>query len=600
MLTLRYVDAQHPEAEKLFQQALDLLKKLPRHVRDRREYRYALACCYDGRALLHHAADQHQDSEKSFRQALKLWEGLGTDYPNKAQYQFRWSGTLHNLSQGLRERGKVADAEQLFKQGIKHIQAALNLDPNNSTYHQGLCDRYDSLAAILNRQGNHIEAVKAGRQGVAEQKKLVARFADVPDFHWQLARGQFNLAVSLVGCKQYAAAEKLYREALPTLQELVKKYPHNPDYQNILGAVFLGLAHEVGPRGKVAEARQLALKAIDHVQIAVNHRPQSPKYRQRLQDGYFTLAEALVRLHDHDEAAKVLVKYANLFPEGVEEQVQTAKFFVYCASGVGQDAKVSLATRQDIMGRYADQALALLPDGSKPAKSASPATVQAELGSTHNDLGLVLRSAGRPAGAEKAFRRALAIQEKLVADHPKVADYRSALGGSLHNLAEQLRDRDELTEACELLERAISHQRIAWKPKPRHPTYRRFLHSHYWVLAALLVQRKEHAAAVKAAAELPRVVPDGWQEYVRAAAFLAHCMPLAEQDTKLLPEARKKTAQAYGDRAVQLLAQAIDKGLKDPQHLKEHPNLGPLRSRKDFQKLVTGLEKVKADTKHEK
>src|SRR5262249_7041643 len=49
-------------------------------------------------------------------------------------------------------------------------------------------------------------------------------------------------------------------------------------------------------------------------------------------------------------------------------------------------------------------------------------------------------------------------------------------------------------------------------------------------------------------------------------------------------------AEKYAMRAVALLRQAVQKGWKDFTHLKNDPDLNPLRSRADFQKLLQDLE----------
>ena len=56
-----------------------------------------------------------------------------------------------------------------------------------------------------------------------------------------------------------------------------------------------------------------------------------------------------------------------------------------------------------------------------------------DLALSENGLGAVLFNVN-PAEAVKAFRRAIALQEKLVADSPSVVDYQSDLAASHGNL----------------------------------------------------------------------------------------------------------------------------------------------------------------------
>jgi hypothetical protein len=81
------------------------------------------------------------------------------------------------------------------------------------------------------------------------------------------------------------------------------------------------------------------------------------------------------------------------------------------------------------------------------------------------------------------------------------------------------------------------------------------------------------------AEELPRLSPDQPEEYVRAAAFLARCLPPLAGDAPLPRESR----DTYERRAVELLQQAIQKGYQGPAL--EGPWFAPLGHRPDFQQL---------------
>jgi hypothetical protein len=71
---------------------------------------------------------------------------------------------------------------------------------------------------------------------------------------------------------------------------------------------------------------------------------------------------------------------------------------------------------------------------------------------------------------------------------------------------------------------------------------------------------------------------------------LSLCIPVAQKDAKLTEARRKELTQSYGDRAMQMLQQAIDKGYKDAANLKKDKDLDPLRQRGDFKNLLAQLE----------
>jgi len=85
-------------------------------------------------------------------------------------------------------------------------------------------------------------------------------------------------------------------------------------------------------------------------------------------------------------------------------------------------------------------------------------------------------------------------------------------------------------------------------------------------------------------------LPPPWPYYQRLAATLGGCISLVEKGSKLDEGQRNERMQTYADRAVALLRQAIDKGVKDAGFLKETAYFEPLRQREDFKELVSKLE----------
>src|SRR5262249_33421864 len=159
----------------------------------------------------------------------------------------------------------------------------------------------------------------------------------------------------------------------------------------------------------------------------------------------------------------------------------------------------------------------------------------------------------------------------LAAKGPVCVASRSVLGGVLNNLALVRRDQDRHDEACQLLQTAVEHQKAALKQAPNNATYREFLRNHYWNLAEALLKLGRYPDAAEAAAELPRLYPDGWREHVRAGGYLSRCVGLAAKDAKLSELKRQQLTHSYGDQAMTLLHEAVARGWRDAQALK-----GPL------------------------
>ena len=72
---------------------------------------------------------------------------------------------------------------------------------------------------------------------------------------------------------------------------------------------------------------------------------------------------------------------------------------------------------------------------------------------------------------------------------------------------------------------------------------------------------------------------------------------LADKDAALAQAKRKELAQGYADRALAQLRQAVARGFKDADRMKQGPHLEALRARPDFGKLLAELEgKAAIDT----
>jgi hypothetical protein len=85
-------------------------------------------------------------------------------------------------------------------------------------------------------------------------------------------------------------------------------------------------------------------------------------------------------------------------------------------------------------------------------------------------------------------------------------------------------------------------------------------------------------------------ISESLRDYCDSARSLACCVSLALKDARLSQSKRQELAEADAGQAVRLLREAIQRGYKDLDSLKTDPALEVLRSRADFQQMLTGLE----------
>jgi tetratricopeptide (TPR) repeat protein len=210
---------------------------------------------------------------------------------------------------------------------------------------------------------------------------------------------------------------------------------------------------------------------------------------------------------------------------------------------------------------------------------------------TCGNLAVALADLGRYSEAMAIWNRGIEINEKLLADQPESPLRSYALADLLFDMGRVVLRNAHAAEARKLLERAISHTRTAVKLAP---TSKELISLHCNSCAALaqtLLQLKEHNEAARVAVEPCSICPDSAAERVRAAAVLAQCVPLAEQDPRLAPDQRQETGRLYGDRAISLLKEAVVNDYRDIDFLQHDRNLDALRKRADFQQILLDLQK---------
>jgi tetratricopeptide (TPR) repeat protein len=182
-------------------------------------------------------------------------------------------------------------------------------------------------------------------------------------------------------------------------------------------------------------------------------------------------------------------------------------------------------------------------------------------------LGAVLQRMGRSPDAERAYREAAAVLERVVVASPGGHEARSLLGLSLGDIGEVLRDRGDLTGSYQALQESMDHLRAALKAMPGHPAYRGYLQGEAAALGETLVRLGRHDEAARVAEELAGAFPDGGVSRAHAAAILVRCADLARRGGGVSPRRRDEAVRHDLARARELLAEALRLGANDAEAL---------------------------------
>jgi hypothetical protein len=209
-----------------------------------------------------------------------------------------------------------------------------------------------------------------------------------------------------------------------------------------------------------------------------------------------------------------------------------------------------------------------------------------DLARSHNNLGVLLRTTGRPKEAESAYREALILQQQLAADFPSQPDFRHELAGSHHNLGVLFQRTGRLQEAEVAYREALSLKKQLAADFPTRPDFRQDLAKHHHNLGVLLTDTgrlQEAEAAYREALSLKKQLAADFPsrpDFRQDLAMSYNSLGLLLADT-----GRPKEAEAAYHEALTLQRQLAADFPSQPDFRHElagsHHNLGTLLSTTD-------------------
>ncbi len=632
------------EAEATRRGAVALQRRLAADFPDQPGFRGGLALSLNNLGFLLTEQKRYPEAEQLYHEALAIRERLAADFPDRPEFQHDLAFTWNSLGTLLRETDRPAKAEAAFRKALalsKRLAGRISTRPE---FRQQLARVHNNLGLLLvEKKKDYTEAARHYAAALALHKRLAADLPTVAECQNDLATTLLNIAILHNHRAEFADAVALVEQARPHHQAALKGSPrdltHRQSYHGSLRALAWG-RYGLGDHVRLAATAD-DLAGFDHdppnnvchaarylclcVNLTGKDAQLDAARRTELARDYADRALALLReaaARDPREAARSRTR--------PEYRWQIALCYVdlgglLAADRRPKEAEAAYRAALDLLKRLADdfpnradllRQLALchhslgafLYDTRRPKEAEAPyraaldrwkqlpkdfpnrATYLHESARSHTNLGNVLYITGRLKEAEAAYRDALPLQEQLVAEFRKVPDYRNALAGTLVSIAMVHSQRREFAAAVALLERARPHHQAALKADPRNHGYRQFYHNNLRTLAATYLGLADHARVATTADVLARFGHDPANEAYTAASFLCRCVGLAAEGARLDDAGRKELTQSYADRAMAMLQQAVAQGYKDAAHMRQNPDLEPLRAREEFRKLLANLE----------
>jgi tetratricopeptide (TPR) repeat protein len=357
------------EARPVLARAADLTRTLATGVHDDTTpwTRGRLMAIHHRLGVLLHLLKRDAEAEAAYRKTLEL----AASTPDGAARELR-AGVRGNLGQLLSTTSRRDEAERAFREAADLYEEMLKVEPDVPVYRQELARALHDLGMLTaGRPGGRDEAERLLRRALEIEQTLADQSRDVPAFQQDRALTAFDLADVLLAAGRPRDAAELYGQSVMYLERVPgsdrQKSPplrrrmveaqeraaelylsgRVPNWDGRLDLLEPGVrraiqlreallterpddpaelaalagAHSLMGRLKAvcrtyAEARTSLLRAVELEQQAMRREPSVPDHRRRLLGDRRLLADVLITLGAHAEAAGVAAEILRDAPAG--------------------------------------------------------------------------------------------------------------------------------------------------------------------------------------------------------------------------------------------------------------------------------------------
>ena len=224
------------------------------------------------------------------------------------------------------------------------------------------------------------------------------------------------------------------------------------------------------------------------------------------------------------------------------------------------------------------------------ARDPSDPDYRSKVALTCDNLAALLQKTGRHTEAEQNLRQVAELRTALSRDFPNTPWHHTKLAQALGPLAKIAAGRGDLSEARRLQEQALRDTRAALAIAPENAGYRRDVAATCAELVETLILLKRHDEAVKLDTEFALLSRDSIKDTLRAGSLLARCVPLVEGDRSLSDARRAELAEAYAKRSIALVREAVARGFRDLDAIRNDRSFDSLRARTDVGSSLASIE----------
>lgn len=383
----------------------------------------------------------------------------------------------------LRQEGRLKQAETAVQFALRAWEQLFDLDPQRrpeAALQAGAAgDRLGMLQhalGVFERFDRRDELPPEVRLSVAEAYELSG------DAHAQHGRVR--------------PAEADYRRAVALLEQLTQEDQSARDYQAALSASLNNLGSLLKEAGRLSESEAVLRRSLLIHEGLVNRTAARREDRRQLAIRLNNLGAVLVARGKRDGAAlawqRALALRQGLLSGAPDDPATRRDVAVSYANLGGLEL---VARRPEAAEGHFRKAVASL---EKLTRAHGEVDDRVLLGRCYQDLGLAVAARGSCFEAEALSRKALDLQQALVAEFPDEPQLREDLARSYCSLGNALTATDRPTDGEEAFQEARALREALVAAAPEMPQYRDGLARVHLELAQLLRVRGRHGEAIDA------------------------------------------------------------------------------------------------------
>jgi tetratricopeptide (TPR) repeat protein len=618
------------EARESYAQAIGMARRLLQQAPKDPELRRVLAGSLAAASEIDIQTSRPEPAREALTTALGLFDSLARDQPRRPEVLDGRASCLHLMGDLECDAQQYETAERHYLEAIAIRERLVAVHPEQVDFLNNLGGTESNLA-ILYAQWNRLDqAGRWFREALRRRRELVAR-SDGPANRRKLGSCLNNLASFCLNTNDASEAPPLYDQARVIQERLAREHPTVPLYLNDLAVTFENLALSEEAAGRWPSARAHNVRALEvRERLAAEH-PELLDAQAGLIRTHIGLSNAdfeafdFVRAEAEARAAVAAASRAEGVHAGssdfLQQQADAYRALGDALHGAGQSAQADAAYSQALaifdrngkesrsahiradrvvalthrgasriqVGRQADgqadlkqaQALAdeLLREEPEEVTRHRNDSIAARLFLADSDLHRLRRHRGDDAAALRetadSYGRLADEAQKLLEQEPDENATHNHLSHALAGRAQALDAAGDLDQALTLWDQALAVATPLWRPRIELGRARTLCR---------LGRVDEALALARSAAERPvdARLEGMAMARLKALAFAAHPGPVPDPDREPL------AAQAVAHLAA--LASGPRRGDgKALLHLIDDPDLDPLRTRPDYQRLAADL-----------